>query len=564
MPVRTSEIKRGDLLQIELPEKTESYTVISYNHVILTILGALSENGFNVESEKYYASGDGKIASGIFVVSGSEDPDLKMVYSFTNSYNKTVRFKCAIGGCITSNNSYLIHNLLNFNKTHRSNADELMEENIKSHITSAKMYFDELVKFKNKMQEIEVTKEDFASIAAVLYMNEHFGLEQFTEAVREYQDPKNVYSLGLNNLWSVYSILSYALRVTHPRKWLSSQQELSLYFSTKYNLEIFNNEEDETDKLQSDVTDENLQEDEIENQEEEITEEDYTEVKEEILIQEEDVTEELYGVNNNPEVTLKNTDLEDGPKEDIKSVDEEVSVVLPGFVQETCPKHEDVEPEEVVENTHEEEPNPEVNNFETTTEEVNAEESSPFIEGTEQEVPEEDQAIYLHNSIMPGLKKGDVFETELEEDGIKSMVTLEITKLFKDVDKDIYYICKEINIEQPESVIAEAQEEIEDEQPEEDGIVYEEVSEEIVEDAPEDIAEEPVTEEPAVEEPVEDTPFIKVIKEEIDDLFGMVHDFTYTIKDGQVNIVLETGETFTITESYVQLKINKKYNIGNE
>ena len=134
MAQRPSSLTKEDLVSATLPPATATYTVISHDFAITTIKEELEANGFTIEKEEYRGTAGAKVANGLFVITYGEDPDLAMSYSFTNSYDKSARFRAAIGAYVKANDSVIIANMDFWKRKHTGTADSETKELIKEHI----------------------------------------------------------------------------------------------------------------------------------------------------------------------------------------------------------------------------------------------------------------------------------------------------------------------------------------------------------------------------------------------------------------------------------------------
>ena len=91
------------LRSIKLPVHAASYTVIPHAHVIDKVKEELANNNFVITEELYKASTCGNVALGFMKIETETDSDMSMTFNWINSYNKQLKFGCAIGGFIHDN-----------------------------------------------------------------------------------------------------------------------------------------------------------------------------------------------------------------------------------------------------------------------------------------------------------------------------------------------------------------------------------------------------------------------------------------------------------------------------
>ena len=92
----------------ELPEHNESYAVIPHIDVIENTTNMLNAAGFTITEEIYRANANANVAQGIYHIKPTNSHDIDvineteigMMFGWTNSYDKSTRFQCAIGGYV--------------------------------------------------------------------------------------------------------------------------------------------------------------------------------------------------------------------------------------------------------------------------------------------------------------------------------------------------------------------------------------------------------------------------------------------------------------------------------
>ena len=88
------------LINAALPEATDTYTVIPHGTIIDTTRTALKAKGLEIERELYRCNDGAQIASGIYHIKYGNDADMGMLFAWTNSYDKSTKFKCTMGGYV--------------------------------------------------------------------------------------------------------------------------------------------------------------------------------------------------------------------------------------------------------------------------------------------------------------------------------------------------------------------------------------------------------------------------------------------------------------------------------
>jgi hypothetical protein len=254
MPKKIKECSKAHLISVALPDHGDSYTVISHESVINHVYTELAQAGFGIVSEEYRATADGNIAQGVHVLQYNSDPELSMMFAWTNSYNKQVRFKCGVGAYVNHTGTTMVcGDMGSWARKHTGTADEETVATIKEQVTNAQMYYDQLVHDKNAMKDIKMNKRKQAQLLGILFAEYQILTTEQASIVRSQMDkPTHVFE-DSSSLWAFYNYVTTALQSSHPKTWMEDQRVLHYFISTVNNFmtvpipiqqEIINDEEE--------------------------------------------------------------------------------------------------------------------------------------------------------------------------------------------------------------------------------------------------------------------------------------------------------------------------------
>ena len=238
MAVRTQNCTREYLGTIPLPNHADTYTVISHEFVISNTLEQLALHGFTVADEKYRANSDGSIAQGIYYLNYTKDPEVGMMFAWSNSYNKLMRFKCGIGGYVfICMNGVVSGDMGSYSRRHSGTADSDTIKTIIDQISNADAYFDQILSDKDTMKKITLTERKQAELLGILYAEyEILTTEQMSTVKQQIDRPGYDYNCEVNSLWAFYNHVTYALKKSHPKDWMEDQRKLHLFISMEFDL----------------------------------------------------------------------------------------------------------------------------------------------------------------------------------------------------------------------------------------------------------------------------------------------------------------------------------------
>jgi hypothetical protein len=160
------------------------------------------------------------------------------MFAWTNSYNKQIRFKCAVGGYVHSNQTVMLCGEIGtYARKHTGTADADTIAMMQNHLTNAQMYYDNLVADKEAMKTVSMTSRKQAEILGVLFAEYEILTTEQASIIRQQMDkPSFFYNGGKDTLWSFYNHATVALQQSHPRTWMEDQRMLHWFISNEFNL----------------------------------------------------------------------------------------------------------------------------------------------------------------------------------------------------------------------------------------------------------------------------------------------------------------------------------------
>ena len=213
------------LVGAPLPNHGKTYTVIPHKDVIDVTKTLLDNSGFKITKELYRANMNAKVAQGVYHLASDEDPEMGMMFAWTNSYDKSTRFQCAVGAFVNvCSNGMLCGDMANYARKHTGKADHDIHTQISSQVKSANKYYTKLIQDKNDMRKIFLPKKQQAELVGRLFLDEEIiDASQVSVIKAEMKDPSYHYSSDLNNAWTFYNHVTHSFKKSHPRTWMSDQ-----------------------------------------------------------------------------------------------------------------------------------------------------------------------------------------------------------------------------------------------------------------------------------------------------------------------------------------------------
>ena len=238
MPRKIKDVSKDYLVNVALPVHGQSYTVISHQSIIDYAYTELANQGFGIVNEEYRATLDGQIAQGIYRLQYGTDPEMNLMFAWTNSYNKQIRFKCATGGYVNANQTVMLAGELGtYARKHTGTADADVIASMQAQITDATMYYNQLVADKEVMKTIQLTSRKQAELLGILFAEYEILTTEQASIIRQQMDkPTYFYNGGKDTLWAFYNHVTVSLQQSHPRTWMEDQRMLHWVISNEFNL----------------------------------------------------------------------------------------------------------------------------------------------------------------------------------------------------------------------------------------------------------------------------------------------------------------------------------------
>ena len=239
-------ITREYLESVALPNHGGRYTPISHKSIIDKVHEELDKRGFNVESELYRASIGGNVANGIYILDQGTDPDMKMMFIWGNSYDKSMRFKCGIGVYIPKTGNYIFAgDLSSYARKHTGKADEEAIQMIQTQLNMANVHYAELLESRDILINQTASLHTYSQLVGQMFIEKQCLNKEQVSSVRDRILNKVVLfdNMDHTNAWNFYNCVATALRMSHPKNWFEDQSECHKVINKYFALTTLTQEE---------------------------------------------------------------------------------------------------------------------------------------------------------------------------------------------------------------------------------------------------------------------------------------------------------------------------------
>jgi hypothetical protein len=225
-----------DLSQIKVPEKTKSYAPVSHGQVINMTLEALDKAGLHVKSQFYRMASDGRKAFGAYEIGTEGDSEMNIRLMWHNSYNKTMPLRWAIGAqVIVCENGMVSGDIGAFKRKHTGSIVKTFEQEVAMHVAKAGEMFKTLVKDREEMKKIDVSRKAVAELVGRMYIEEALvNVTQLAIIKREIENPSFNYNAD-GSAWQLYNHVTVALKESHPQNHINQHMKHHQFFAREFN-----------------------------------------------------------------------------------------------------------------------------------------------------------------------------------------------------------------------------------------------------------------------------------------------------------------------------------------
>lgn len=258
MPVKTQFVTEQHIRNTALPNHGKRYTVIPHSFIIDETRKELANAGFRINQELYKTSLDGQVAQGVYHLNYGTDQDMGLMFAWSNSYNKQMRFKCAVGAQVfICMNGVVSGDLANYKRKHTGSALIDVTNSVQFQISHAKEYYHNLVADKEMLKQITLDKSQQGTVVGrLLIEQEILTLTQVGIVQREIEKPTHQYSGNPDSAWDLYNHITLALKDSHPLSYLNDHQKVHNFFVNEFGQlkQLYAEPEDTYDYTQESVT----------------------------------------------------------------------------------------------------------------------------------------------------------------------------------------------------------------------------------------------------------------------------------------------------------------------
>ena len=231
---RATETTQVFLENQPLPNHGKSYTVVSHKEVIDNTKNLLESSGFTIRKEIYRANMNAQVAQGVYHIYPSQsindnivnENELGMMFAWTNSYDKSTKFQCAIGAYVmVCSNGMMCGDMMNFKRKHTGSAGHDIVMQLSNQIKNGEKHYTRILNDRDSLKNVTLTNREQSELLGRLFADDEIiTSSQVSIIKKEMKKPSFNYDCLDDNAWAFYNHVTHSLKVSPPRDWMQDSQ----------------------------------------------------------------------------------------------------------------------------------------------------------------------------------------------------------------------------------------------------------------------------------------------------------------------------------------------------
>lgn len=231
---KLKQISRGEVLNIDLPEKTETYSPISNQLIIENVIKSCNILDYSLLKEEYEITSRGQQIKMKFFLQ-PEGRKNGFQICVLNSYDKSISARMAGGiyAHICWNLNY-VGEITGYRK-HTGDAPEDVQKFIIQAFDQQERKFQNAQLMEDAMLYIPLTLKEQAELAGQMLISEELiSINQLSLIHKELKKPSFDYDFDISTLWGTYNAVTHSIKGEHPTSYLQTQQGVQSFFVDTY------------------------------------------------------------------------------------------------------------------------------------------------------------------------------------------------------------------------------------------------------------------------------------------------------------------------------------------
>ena len=165
----------------------------------------------------------------------NNETELGMMFAWTNSYDKSTRFQCAIGAYVmVCSNGMMCGDMMNFKRKHTGSAGHDIVMQLSNQIKNGEKHYTRILNDRDALKSVNLTNRQQSELLGRLFADDEIITPtQVSTIKKEMKKPSFVYDCSNENAWAFYNHVTHALKVSPPRDWMQDSQDFHDFMMTE-------------------------------------------------------------------------------------------------------------------------------------------------------------------------------------------------------------------------------------------------------------------------------------------------------------------------------------------
>jgi len=225
-----------ELFDVEVPEKTESYSPVSHQQIVEEIQENVDKSGLKIVGKRFQAARGGKRVTGLIDLAADQSSTFNYRLAFRNSYDKSMTLAFVGGTSVMICSNGMIIGEEQFIRKHTGTITQEMDEKIKQVIGGLDEVLNKANNHSERMKNIELDPTATAELCGRLFMEQEIITSSQLNIIKDQLKEPDHPEFADPNLWSLYNHTTHALKKTYARTYVDKYKQLHEFVEGQYQL----------------------------------------------------------------------------------------------------------------------------------------------------------------------------------------------------------------------------------------------------------------------------------------------------------------------------------------
>jgi hypothetical protein len=234
--IKFNNITEVELLSVQTPPKTASYSPVSHRSFMEAIQEELDKNNLVVANKQYKVNREGKQVIATYDIKQAGYSELGMRLAWRNSYDKSMTAALVAGSNVWICSNGMISGELQYMRKHTGSIASELHGKIQGSINQLGDTFSKHNRDMEKMKDVYINEREYAEIAGRLFINEEIITSTQLSIMKNELTTPTYEDFTEPSLWSLYNHTTHALKESHSLEYIKRHTKLHEFIETEYNV----------------------------------------------------------------------------------------------------------------------------------------------------------------------------------------------------------------------------------------------------------------------------------------------------------------------------------------